>query len=181
MPSPAASGPVTLILGGARSGKSRFAEELAEASGHDLVYVATATGFDDEMRHRIAEHRARRDATWRTVDAPIALAEALDAETEPERTVLIDCLTLWLSNLMLNDRPVEPAIEGLLASLSRVSGPVILVSNEVGSGVVPENALARAFRDHQGRLNQRIAALSQRATLVVAGLPLDLKLPKEHA
>lgn len=178
-PSPGPGGQATLILGGARSGKSRFGEDLAAQSGLDLVYVATATAFDDEMHHRIAEHRARRDARWRTVDAALDLAEAIEAETGPGRTVLVDCLTLWLSNLMLAERPVEPAVDALLAALSRASGPVILVSNEVGSGIVPENALARAFRDHQGRLNQQVAALATRVTLVVAGLTLDLKLPKE--
>jgi adenosylcobinamide kinase/adenosylcobinamide-phosphate guanylyltransferase len=170
---------VTLVLGGARSGKSRFAETLAAASGLSLVYVATASAHDDEMRERIAHHRARRDDRWRTVDVLLDLAGTLDAEAGPDRLVLVDCLTLWLTNVMLAGADVEAEIEVLLAALSRVSGPVVAVSNEVGYGIVPDNALARAFRDHQGRLNQRVAALATRVTLVAAGLPLDLKLPKE--
>jgi adenosylcobinamide kinase/adenosylcobinamide-phosphate guanylyltransferase len=179
MPSPASGGRVTLVVGGARSGKSRFAERLARASGLPVVYIATATARDDEMRARIAEHQARRDAAWRTVEAPDDLAGALDAETGAGRYALVDCLTLWLSNVMLAGEDVPAAIDRLLAALSRAGGPVVLVSNEVGSGIVPDNALARAFRDHQGWLNQRVAALSGRVTLVAAGLPLDLKLPKE--
>jgi adenosylcobinamide kinase/adenosylcobinamide-phosphate guanylyltransferase len=179
MSEPAPGGSVTLVLGGARSGKSRFAEGLASASGLDRVYVATAQAFDDEMRERITEHRGRRDAAWRTVEAPLDLAGCLAREAAPGRIVLVDCLTLWLTNALLGHLDVEREIEGLLASLSRSRGPVLLVSNEVGSGVVPDNALARAFRDHQGRLNQRVAAIASRVTLIVAGLPLDLKLPKE--
>ena len=170
---------LTLVLGGARSGKSRFAEQLALNGGQACVYVATAEAFDDEMRTRIAEHRARRGPEWRTVDAPRRLAEAIDAEADPGRVVLVDCLTLWLSNALLADVDIGDEIEGLLAALGRAAGPVVLVSNEVGSGVVPDNALARAFRDHQGRLNAAVAAIADRVTLVVAGLPLDIKLPKE--
>ncbi|PZQ14963.1 MAG: bifunctional adenosylcobinamide kinase/adenosylcobinamide-phosphate guanylyltransferase [Ancylobacter novellus] len=171
--------PVTLVLGGARSGKSRFAEDLAAASGLARTYVATAEVWDDEMRERIAHHRARRDGAWTTVDAPLDLPEALPAASGRDRIVLIDCLTLWLSNVMLADRDVEAAIDALLAALAAISGPAILVSNEVGSGIVPDTRLGRDFRDHQGRLNQRVAAVADRVTLVVAGLPLDLKLPKE--
>lgn len=178
MPAPALGG-VTLVLGGARSGKSRFAEALVTASGLDRVYVATAQAFDDEMRQRIAEHRARRDDAWRTVDASRDLAAALNAETGPNRAVLVDCLTLWLSNALLADADVEHEADVLLEALPRARGPVVLVSNEVGYGIVPDNALARAFRDHQGRLNQRVAAIADRVTLVAAGLPLDLKLPRE--
>ncbi|MFD1701877.1 bifunctional adenosylcobinamide kinase/adenosylcobinamide-phosphate guanylyltransferase [Methylopila henanensis] len=171
---------LSLVLGGARSGKSRFAEGLAAVHGLDLVYVATAEAYDDEMRDRIARHRAdRADRDWRTVDAPLALAEAVAAEAGPDRVVLVDCLTLWLSNMMLADLDVEHEAGRLLSALAAARGPVVLVSNEVGYGVVPENALARAFRDHQGRLNQRVAAIADRVTLVAAGLPLDLKLPKE--
>lgn len=171
--------PVTLVLGGARSGKSRFAEDLAAASGLARTYVATAEVWDDEMRERIAHHRARRDGTWTTVDAPLDLPEALPAASGRDRIVLVDCLTLWLSNVMLAGRDVEAAIDALLAALAAISGPAILVSNEVGSGIVPDTRLGRDFRDHQGRLNQRVAAVADRVTLVVAGLPLDLKLPKE--
>lgn len=173
---------LALVLGGARSGKSRFAEGLAAAYGLDLVYMATAEAYDDEMRDRIARHRAdRADRRWRTVDAPIALAEAVTAEAAPDRALLVDCLTLWLSNVMLADLDVEREADRLLAALGQAPCPVVLVSNEVGYGVVPDNALARAFRDHQGRLNQRVAAIAGRVTLVAAGLPLDLKLPKEPA
>ncbi|MFD1331788.1 bifunctional adenosylcobinamide kinase/adenosylcobinamide-phosphate guanylyltransferase [Methylopila musalis] len=171
---------LALVLGGARSGKSRFAEGLAAASGRDLVYVATAQAYDDEMRDRIARHQLdRADRRWRTVEAPLRLPETIRAEAAPGRVLLVDCLTLWLSNVMLADHDVEQDADGLLASLAQAQGPVVLVSNEVGYGVVPDNALARAFRDHQGRLNQRVAAVSDRVTLVAAGLPLDLKLPKE--
>lgn len=179
MTAPPVGASVTLVLGGARSGKSRFAESLMEATGLGRTYVATAEAHDDEMRARIAEHRARRDATWRTVDAPRDLAAVVDAEATADRIVLVDCLTLWLANVLLADLDVENEVGGLLAALRRTRGPVILVSNEVGYGIVPENALARAFRDHQGRLNQRVAAIASRVTLVAAGLPLDLKLPKE--
>lgn len=177
-PAPRAA-PLTLVLGGARSGKSRFAEELAAVSGLARTYVATAEPYDDEMRERIAHHRARRDGTWTTVDAPLDLPEALERACAPDRIVLVDCLTLWLSNVMLAERDVERALDDLLAALARLAGPAILVSNEVGSGIVPDTRLGREFRDHQGRLNQRAAAIADRVTLVVAGLTLDLKLPKE--
>ena len=177
MSAPALRG-VTLVLGGARSGKSRFAEELVEAAGLDRVYVATASAYDEEMRDRISEHRARRNG-WRTVEAQRDLAGALASQTAPDRAVLVDCLTLWLSNVLLADLDAPLEIERLLGALRAAAGPVVLVSNEVGFGIVPDNALARAFRDHQGRLNQRVASLSDRVTLVAAGLPLDLKLPKE--
>lgn len=167
------------MLGGARSGKSRFAEGLAVGTGLEMVYVATAQAFDDEMRARIAAHRADRGGGWRTVEAPIDLAGVIESEARSERVVLVDCLTLWLSNMLLSDAHVEHEADGLLDALGAAQGPVVAVSNEVGAGIVPDNALARAFRDHQGRLNQRVAALADRVTLVAAGLPLDLKLPKE--
>ncbi|MGA0531428.1 bifunctional adenosylcobinamide kinase/adenosylcobinamide-phosphate guanylyltransferase [Hansschlegelia sp. KR7-227] len=173
---------MTLVLGGARSGKSRFAEDLVAASPLDRVYVATAEARDDEMRDRIAHHRARRDGSWRTVEASRQLVGALWNESSPKTVVLVDCLTLWLSALVLADPlivDVDEEIDGLLSFLVFAPGDVILVSNEVGSGIVPDNALARAFRDHQGRLNQLVAARADRVTLVAAGLPLDLKLPKE--
>lgn len=179
-PAPRAA-PLTLVLGGARSGKSRFAEDLAVATGLARIYVATAEAYEDEMRERIAVHRARRDDDWTTVDAPLDLPAALDSAAGADRVVLVDCLTLWLSNVMLAAHDVDAALDGLLAALARLSGPAILVSNEVGSGIVPDTRLGRDFRDHQGRLNQRVAAVADRVTLVVAGLPLDLKLPKEPA
>jgi adenosylcobinamide kinase / adenosylcobinamide-phosphate guanylyltransferase len=181
MSSPAQRGSVTLVLGGARSGKSRFAESLALETGLAPVYIATASVHDDEMRARVADHRARRDTRWRTLEVLLDLAGAIGAEATPKRVVLVDCLTLWLTNVMLGGGEVSEATEELAATLAWVSGPVILVSNEVGFGIVPDNALARAFRDHQGRLNQQLAALADRVTLVAAGLPLDLKIPKESA
>ena len=178
---PAPRGSVTLVLGGARSGKSRFAEALALETGLAPVYVATASVHDEEMRARVADHRARRDTRWRTVEVLLDLVGALRTEAAPTRVVLVDCLTLWLTNVMLGGNDVPAATEELALALGRMVGPVILVSNEVGFGIVPDNALARAFRDHQGRLNQRVAAVADRVTLVAAGLPLDLKSPKESA
>lgn len=167
----------TLILGGARSGKSRLAEArlLAAAQTGAPLYIATAQPFDDEMTARIAAHRAQRaDAGWRTVEAPLALAEAL-GKAPPEARVLIDCLTLWLSNHLLagSDLPSEAA--GLARAVAAHRGPLIAVANEVGLGIVPENALARRFRDEAGRLNQQLAAQAGRVILVTAGLPLILK------
>jgi adenosylcobinamide kinase / adenosylcobinamide-phosphate guanylyltransferase len=162
---------LTLVLGGARSGKSRHAESLITAGSPPWVYVATAEPLDDEMTARIAAHRARRGAGWRDVEAPRDLAGALAGIRD---AVLVDCLTLWLSNLMLADADVEAEtarLEGALAGMA----PVVLVSNEVGFGIVPDNALARRFRDAQGRLNQRIAARADRVVLMVAGLPLVIK------
>ena len=163
---------LTLVLGGARSGKSRYAEALITRLPPPWVYVATAQAFDDEMRTRIAEHRARRAAGWRTVEAPLALADALrDAGNAP---VLVDCLTLWLSNLLLADADLDAAEAALDAALGRAA-PTVLVSNEVGLGIVPDNALARRFRDLAGRLHQRLAARADRVVLTVAGLPLFMK------
>jgi len=169
--------PVTLVLGGARSGKSTYAERLAEARPGPCVYLATATAGDGEMAERIAHHRARRGARWQTREEPLALAEALQAAASPDATVLVDCLTLWLSNVLLEDLDVENHCGRLLAALPRLAGPVIFVSNEVGLGIVPDNALARRFRDEAGRLNQAVAAAAQSVVFVAAGLPLVLKQP----
>ncbi|MBF0333557.1 MAG: bifunctional adenosylcobinamide kinase/adenosylcobinamide-phosphate guanylyltransferase [Alphaproteobacteria bacterium] len=160
---------LTLVLGGARSGKSAFAESLLPSGS---VYLATAQALDAEMVERVRLHRARR-VGWETVEEPLDLAAALTRLDE--RAVLVDCLTLWLSNLMLAERDVDAEIEALCRALPTLAGPVAMVANEVGWGIVPDNALARAFRDHAGRLNQRIAALADRVVLVVAGLPLTLK------
>jgi len=167
--------PHTLVLGGARSGKSRYAEAIAEASAAEPVYLATAHAGDDEMAARITEHKARRGPRWRTVEAPIALAQAITAEAAPGRVLVVDCLTLWLSNLMLAGHPVGEASEHLLAALAAAPGPVILIGNEVGLGIVPDNALARAFRDHAGRLHQALAARVGTVVLMVAGLPMVIK------
>ena len=166
---------VSLVLGGARSGKTRFALTQAEATGLKPVYVATAQAFDEEMTDRIRRHQLERGPEWRTVEAPFELAAAIEAASSPQHVVLVDCLTLWLSNVMLAEREVATASAGLVAVLRRVGGPVILVSNEVGLGIVPDNALARRFRDQQGWLNQGIAAVADRVTFVAAGLPLVLK------
>lgn len=165
----------TLVLGGARSGKSRFAEQLACESGLARVYLATATAGDDEMRARIAHHRAQRGAGWRTVEEPLRLADALTREAGEHRVVLVDCLTLWLSNLMHAARDVEAETEALSEWLRETRHPVLLVSNEVGLGLVPETPLGRDFRDAQGRLNQAIAATVPNVAFVAAGLPLWLK------
>ena len=164
---------LTLVLGGARSGKSRHAEALVRAQPPPWLYIATAQAFDDEMRERIAQHQARRDAGWNTVEAPLDLAGALaDAGHAP---VLVDCLTLWLTNLMLGERDLLAAIAAFEQALSVRAAPTVLVSNEVGLGIVPDNALARAFRDQAGLLHQRIAARADRVCFMTAGLPLVLK------
>jgi adenosyl cobinamide kinase/adenosyl cobinamide phosphate guanylyltransferase len=164
---------LTLVLGGARSGKSRYGEGLITVLSPPWVFVATAEPGDDEMRARIAAHRARRAPAWKTVEAPHELAEAVVlAQPMP---VLVDCLTLWLSNLMLAATDIDAEIGRLERVLDAVSAPVVLVSNEVGSGIVPEHPLGRHFRDAQGALNQRMAARADRVVLMVAGLPLAVK------
>ena len=164
-----------LILGGARSGKSRFAEAIVARTGLPAVYIATAEIRDDEMAERIARHRDRRGPDWTTVEEPLALPDRLLTLAEPGQVVLVDCLTLWLSNLMEAERDVALEAARLAAVLAEARGPVVLVSNEVGSGIVPMNALARRFADEQGRLNQTIAAAVETVFLVAAGLPLRLK------
>ncbi len=165
---------LTLVLGGARSGKSRHAEALIEALPSPWHYIATGQAYDGEMRDRIAEHRARRSRDWITVDAPQALAEAIRA-VPAGRPILVDCLTLWLTNLMLAGQDVAAAGEALLAACAEVTGPLLLVSNEVGLGIVPDNALARRFRDEAGRLHQRLAARAGSVVFMVAGLPMRVK------
>lgn len=168
-----------LVTGGARSGKSRFAEALVAGAGLEKVYVATGQAFDAEMRSRIEQHKQDRGSGWTTVEEPLALAEVLQRESRPDRAVLVDCLTLWLSNLMLEDRNIAEEVAKLGASLSFLRGPVVFVTNEVGQGIVPENALARRFRDEAGRLNQHIASLCERVVLVAAGQPVQIK-PSLH-
>jgi adenosyl cobinamide kinase/adenosyl cobinamide phosphate guanylyltransferase len=163
---------LTLILGGARSGKSRRAEALLAALPPPWTYIATAEAFDAEMQARIEAHRARRTAGWRTLEAPRDLTGALAGAAPP---VLVDCLTLWLSNLMLAESDLPAAMAALEDVLRARGGMGVLVSNEVGSGIVPATALGRRFRDAQGLLNQRMAALADRVELVVAGVPLRLK------
>ena len=179
----------TLILGGARSGKSGLAERLARASGKEVVYVATSYAGDAEMTARIAHHRARRPAEWKTVEEATALAATLRAVCAPGRIVLVDCLTLWLTNLMFSTHEDYPDVgpidfpplftderAALLAWLAEdAPGDVIFVSNEVGMGIVPYGAVSRAFVDEAGRLNQDVAARCERVLFVAAGLPLALK------
>ena len=165
---------LTFILGGARSGKSRHAEALATAFPSPWAYIATAQAYDDEMRERIALHRSRRGEGWITIDAPLDLMGAI--ETLPDhQPVLIDCLTLWLTNHMLAEHDVEAECRRLADALSRPRGPWFVVSNEVGLGIVPDNALARRFRDAAGRLNQQVAAVADGVLMMVAGLPLKVK------
>ncbi len=174
-----------LILGGARSGKSRLAERLAGEMGRRVLYLATAEAGDTEMQERIARHRARRPETWRTVEAPACVGEALAREAGDAEVVLLDCLTLLASNLLmaLGDEPDEEAaaarlegeIDALLAAYESGTASLIIVSNEVGWGLVPPYPLGRVYRDILGRAHQRLAARADRAYLVVAGIPLDLK------
>jgi adenosylcobinamide kinase / adenosylcobinamide-phosphate guanylyltransferase len=168
---------LSLVLGGARSGKSRYAEGLVAALPPPWqapwTYVATAEPGDAEMAARIASHRARRGASWRTVEAPRDLAGSLQAVAAAP--ALVDCLTLWLSNLMLAGAEIDAEMAHLEHALTAAAAPVVMVANEVGSGIVPDHPLGRRFRDMQGVLNQRIAARADRVVLMVAGLPLALK------
>lgn len=178
----------TLVFGGARSGKSAYAEQLASGSGKEVVYIATAAAGDAEMAARIAQHQAQRPSHWRTIEQPLALAAALATWRAPQRLVLVDCLTLWLSNLMFSDGTQYPDVgaiklpalfhqerAALLAELAIERGDVVLVSNEVGMGIVPWGAVSRSYADEAGRLNQAIAAACDRVAFVAAGLPLMLK------
>ena len=171
---------ITLVLGGARSGKSRHAESLIEAviaaggfSG--ATYIATAEALDAEMQARIEEHRQRRGDGWQTVEAPLDLVAALTDHADPARPLLVDCLTLWLSNLMGAGRDADAETTALAARLQDLPGPAVLVSNEVGLGIVPDNALARDFRDRAGRLNQAVAEAADRVLFVAAGQAVTMK------
>lgn len=170
------TGHLVLVLGGARSGKSRYAEALMETEPAPWAYVATAEALDDEMRARIALHRARRAEGWQTFDAPLALAATLEA-LPPDQPVLVDCLTLWLTNHLLGGADLDHEGDALLDALSARSGLTVCVANEVGLGIVPDNALARRFRDAAGRLNQKVAARAARVVMMVAGLPMIVKAP----
>lgn len=167
--------PVTLVLGGARSGKSAFAEKLVEAASPERLYLATGQAWDGEMEERITAHQQRRGEGWQTIEAPLGLADALVANTIADRPVLVDCLTLWVTNLMLGEEDLDAAFDGLCSALPELQAPVVFVSNEVGLGIVPDNAMARAFRDHAGRLHQKIAGLADEVYFVAAGLPLKMK------
>ena len=166
--------PLSLVIGGARSGKSSFAESLIAGTGRPRRYIATAEARDDEMRDRIAQHRRDRGTGWTTVEAPLDLPAAL-ALARADEVVLIDCATLWLTNHLLAEHDIAGETASLLAALAACPAPVVIVSNETGWGIVPENALARRFRDEQGRLNQRLAQAADLVVTVIAGLPLTLK------
>lgn len=178
----------TFVLGGARSGKSAYAETLAAVSGKRVIYIATAQVGDAEMANRIAHHRDRRDQEWITVEEPLALGDALKQWTAPAHLVLVDCLTVWLSNLLFSEQRDYPEVgsiepperfrierENFLNALEQAGGDVVLVSNEVGMGIVPQGAISRWFVDDAGRLNQAVAARCERAVWIAAGLPLVLK------
>ncbi len=171
-----------LILGGARSGKSRFAQQLAEKAAGNKIYLATAEAGDAEMAERIKAHRRERGAGWETVEAPLRLAESLGQQADTD-IVVVDCLTLWLSNVMLAGQDVDAAIAGLAEAIRKVNYPLVLVSNEVGLGIVPENLLGRRFRDWQGILNRVMAETCDGVVFMAAGCPLLLKpssLPEIH-
>ncbi len=171
--------PVTLVLGGARSGKSAYAESAVERhagrGGGAPVYLATAEARDAEMTARIAAHRARRGERWTTIEEPVELPAALARAAAADGALLVECLTLWLANLMDRGRAVDDDFGDLIDALAGLPGPVVLVANEVGLGVVPDNPAARAFRDHAGRLNQAVAGRADRVVLIAAGLPLVMK------
>ncbi|WP_440982906.1 bifunctional adenosylcobinamide kinase/adenosylcobinamide-phosphate guanylyltransferase [Shinella sumterensis] len=164
-----------LVLGGARSGKSAFAERLVAETGLSRHYIATGRAWDDEMRERIAMHREDRGDGWETHEEPLALAARIADVARADRAVLVDCLTLWLTNLMLEERDIAQECAGLLSAIAQAPGRLVFVSNEVGLGIVPENRMARDFRDHAGRLHQQVAALVPEVYFVAAGLPLKMK------
>jgi adenosylcobinamide kinase/adenosylcobinamide-phosphate guanylyltransferase len=170
---------VTFILGGCRSGKSGFALQTASAIPADRrVFIATSMPLDDEMKARVARHRTERGAGWTTVEAPLALAEAIAENARNGCVILVDCLTLWISNMLLETgapAAVEARIPHLIRTLAQTACPVVLVSNEVGAGIVPENKLARQFRDLAGTANQAVAAAAHRVVWVVAGIPVTIK------
>ncbi len=171
----ASPGKCILVLGGARSGKSSYAEGMVEASGLQPFYLATGRAFDTEMESRIATHRERRGPQWQTVEEPLGLAESLKVLASADRFVLVDCLTLWITNLMMAERDVATETAKLVAVLPELKGPVVFVSNEVGLGIVPENRMAREFRDHAGFLHQAVAAVADEVYFMAAGLPLKMK------
>jgi adenosylcobinamide kinase/adenosylcobinamide-phosphate guanylyltransferase len=168
---------VTLVLGGARSGKSRFAESIIAAAPGPWVYLATGEAGDAEMAARIRHHRERRGEGWITIEETLDLPGALHRAAGKGRAILVDCLTLWVSNLMAASRDVKPETERLIAALPQVAAPIIFVANEVGLGIVPDNPLARRFRDLQGRLNQDLAAEAARVVMMVAGVAVPVKSP----
>ncbi|MBV1934587.1 MAG: bifunctional adenosylcobinamide kinase/adenosylcobinamide-phosphate guanylyltransferase [Parvibaculaceae bacterium] len=173
-----AHGPfAALVLGGARSGKSRYGEQLVERASGQHVYVATAQAWDGEMEDRIVHHQNRRGDTWVLIEEPLALADLLRTKISENQIVLVDCLTLWLSNLMGAEKNIETSVDDLIEAVRTCKGRAVFISNEVGQGIVPDNAMARLFRDEAGRMHQRLAEVCDAAIMVVAGLPLILKQP----
>ncbi len=168
-------GRIVLVLGGARSGKSAFAERLIDQSGLTKCYLATGQVFDDEMARRVGDHKARRGPEWELAEEPLELCGALSVIASKDKAVLVDCLTLWVTNLMMAERHQAEEADALAASLKILPGTIVLVSNEVGQGIVPDNAMARAFRDHAGLLHQKVAAMADEVYFVTAGLPQTLK------
>jgi len=168
------SGHTTLVLGGARSGKSVYAEKLLENSSRPMVYIATGEARDEEMSARIALHQARRGQDWQTIEAPLDICAAL-AQVKPDGIILLDCVTLWVSNLMAAERDVEKEVQKFCALLADLPCDVVVVSNEVGLGIVPDNALARRFRDEAGRANQMIADACDKVVFIAAGQAMVMK------
>jgi adenosylcobinamide kinase/adenosylcobinamide-phosphate guanylyltransferase len=171
---------VTLVLGGARSGKSRHAETLATRH-KQRIYLATAEIIDAEMRERVDLHRAQRGKGWQTLEVPLDLVAALRAADRPNGFILVECLTIWVNNLIYHDKDVADEVRRLCDTLPKLKGRVVLVSNEVGLGIVPDNALARRFRDEAGRANQALAAAADDVIFIAAGLPMVLKSPRPPA
>jgi len=165
----------TFVLGGARSGKSSYAEKLVEGSGLQPIYFATGRAFDTEMENRISIHRNSRGDEWQTVEEPLDLVGALQKHAGHDRFVLVDCLTLWITNLMMAEQNIAAETETLVAALPQLSGQVVFVSNEVGLSIVPENRMAREFRDHAGFLHQAVASVADEVYFIAAGLPLKMK------
>ncbi|OUR78617.1 bifunctional adenosylcobinamide kinase/adenosylcobinamide-phosphate guanylyltransferase [Alphaproteobacteria bacterium 46_93_T64] len=166
---------ISLVLGGARSGKSQFAENLALKTELDPYYFATSQAYDTEMKDRISKHQIDRGDLWATLEEPLELSTLLLSEARPERIILVDCLTLWVTNLMMAEKDIVDEFRDFIDTLHKLNGPVIFVSNEVGQGIVPDNAMARAFRDYAGRLHQDIAAIADDVYFITAGLQQRLK------
>ncbi len=173
---------ITFVTGGCRSGKSRYAQNLAEELAEkNRIFIATCVPYDDEMKERVENHKKTRDKTWSTIEAPILLADAISGPYEKADVILVDCLTLWLSNLMLDPsetKNIKARVNELTQALKQAPCPVILVSNELGQGIVPENRLARKYRDLVGNTNQKIARVADFVVLVVAGIPMHIKKPE---
>ena len=165
---------IILVTGGARSGKSALAERLAQSCGNRVIYIATTEPFDDEMQSRIDRHRARRDAGWRTVDAPLELPDIL-VQTDGDAPRLVDCLTMWLNNLIYHNRDVADEVDRLIEVISEQQADLVMVTNEIGSGLVPQTAEARKFRDLAGELNQMVAQAASQVYLSVSGIPVKIK------